>query len=303
MATYVGMDVHRAARIAAAAHGGQVLLSESTRILAERDLPGGVSLRDMGEHRLKDLPAAEHLYQLVVDGQPSDFPPIRSMARSVANLPAQLSSIIGREREVGEVRDLVERIRLVTVTGPGGTGKTRLAQEVARKVVAGDAADVAFVPLETLTDPDRIPMEVLRALGLDVAAARDPVDRLIEHLAARRTLLVLDNLEQIPQAGAVVRSILDRAATASILVSSQAPLHVAGEQEYALGPLDVATTAGGDEADRGASRRAPRSPCSSSEPAPCERTSSSTHRTPRPFARSAPGWPGCHWRSSSPAPR
>jgi predicted ATPase/class 3 adenylate cyclase len=246
---YVGMDVHRAARIAAAAHGGQVLLSESTRILAERDLPGGASLRDMGEHRLKDLPAAEHLYQLVVDGQPSDFPPIRSMARSVANLPAQLSSIIGREREVGEVRDLVARIRLVTVTGPGGTGKTRLVQEVARKVVADDAADVAFVPLDTLTDPDRIPTEVLRALGLDVAAARDPVDRLIEHLVARRTLLVLDNLEQIPEAGVLVRSILDRAPTASILVSSQAPLHVAGEQEYALGPLDVATTAGGDGAD------------------------------------------------------
>ena len=238
---YVGMDVHRAARIAAAGHGGQVLLSQSTRILVERSLPPGVALRDMGEHGLKDLPDPEHLYQLEIEDLPTDFPALRSLARVVANLPAQLSSIVGREADVAAVRALLERSRLVTVTGPGGTGKTRLTQEVAEEVVAGGSIDVAFVPLEVLTEADLIPVEIIRALHLDVAAARDPMERLVEHLAGRRTLLVLDNLEQLPGAGMVVKSLLDRVSELSALVSSQAALHVAGEQEYPLDPLVAPT--------------------------------------------------------------
>ena len=245
---YVGMDVHRAARIAAAGHGGQVLLSQSTRILVERNLPPGSDLRDMGEHGLKDLPAPEHLYQLDIDGLPTEFPAIRSLARAVANLPAQLPSILGRETEVEAVRALLEASRLVTVTGPGGTGKTRLTQEVAQAVVAGGSSDVAFVPLEVLTEATLMPVEIIRALHLDIAAARDPLERLVEHLAGRRTLLVLDNLEQLPGAGMVVKSLLDRVSEVSVLVSSQAALHVAGEQEYALGPL-VAPP--GDSAKKG----------------------------------------------------
>ena len=185
---YVGMDVHRAARIAAAGHGGQVLLSQSTEILAERSLPAGVSLRDMGEHRLKDLPAPEHLYQLVIEGQSRDFPPLRSLARTVVNLPGQLASIVGREDDLTKVRDLLGRSRLVTVSGPGGTGKTRLVQEIAREIVADDPTNVVFVPLDALTDANLIPIEILRALRLDIAAARDPIDRLVEHLAERATL-------------------------------------------------------------------------------------------------------------------
>ena len=240
---YVGMDVHRAARIAAAGHGGQVLLSQSTCVLVERGLPAGVSLRDLGEHRLRDLPIEEHVYQVVIDGQPSEFPPIRSLARTVANLPAQLSTIVGRDTEVRAVSELLERSRLVTVTGAGGTGKTRLVQEVARAAVANGATDVTFVPLEALTDADLIPPEILRALRLDIAAARDPLDRLVEHLGDRRGLLVLDNLEQLPGVGPVVRSLLDRAPGLSVLTSSQAALHVAGEQEYSLDPLPVPPTA------------------------------------------------------------
>lgn len=234
---YVGIDVHRAARIAAAGHGGQVLLSESTRILVERALPAGVAIRDMGEHRLKDLPTAEHLYQLVIDGQPADFPPIRSLAPSVRNLPAQLPTIVGRERDLDAVADLLQRSPIVTVTGPGGTGKTRLVQEVARAVVGSGPIDVVFVPLAALTDATLIPVEILRALGMDVAAARDPVERLVEALQARQTRLVLDNLEQLAAAGPVVRNLLDRVPNLSVLVASQAALHVAGEQEYALQPL------------------------------------------------------------------
>jgi len=240
---YVGMDVHRAARIAAAGHGGQVLLSESTRILVERGLPAGVALRDLGEHRLKDLSAPEHLYQLVVTGLPSEFPPLRSLARTVANLPAQLPSIIGRDADIAAVRELLDRSRLVTVTGPGGTGKTRLVQEVARSIAAGDPTDVVFVPLDALTEADQIPIEIVRALRLDAAAARDPLERLEEHLAQRRTLLVLDNLEQLSGAALTVRMLLDRVEQLSVLVASQAALHVAGEQELELRPLAVAQEA------------------------------------------------------------
>ena len=234
---YVGIDVHRAARIANAAHGGQVLLSESTRILVERSLPAGVQLRDMGEHRLKDLPAPEHLSQLVIAGLPSEFPPLRSLAPSVRNLPAQLATIVGREQDVVAVTELLERAPVVTVTGPGGTGKTRLVQEVARNVVGGGPIDVVFVPLAALTDVDLIPIEILRALGMDVVSARDPMERLAEALSARRTRLVLDNLEQLAGAGPVIRSLMDRVPGLSVLAASQAALHVAGEQEYALLPL------------------------------------------------------------------
>jgi predicted ATPase/class 3 adenylate cyclase len=239
---YVGMDVHRAARIAAAGHGGQVLVSESTRILAERGLPSGLTLRDLGEHRLKDLPAPEHLYQLHIDGQRADFPPIRSLARTVANLPAALTTIVGRDEDVDAVLALLREGRLITVTGPGGTGKTRLVQEVARAVAGADGpdgADVVFVPLEALTDAGLITVEILRALRLDIAAAREPLDRLADHVAARKTLLVLDNLEHLDGAGLVVRSLLDRAPTLAVLASSQAALHVGGEQEYGLGALPL----------------------------------------------------------------
>jgi len=254
---YVGMDVHRAARIAAAGHGGQVLISESTRILAERGLPSDLTLRDLGEHRLKDLPRPEHLYQLVIEGQPDAFPPIRSMARTVANLPAQLTTIIGRDADVEAVEELLGEARLVTVTGPGGTGKTRLVQEVAQAVAGRDSTDVAFVPLDALTDADLIPVEVLRALRLDVAAAREPIDRLAEHLSARKTLLVLDNLEQLAGAGAIVRSLLDRAPTLAILSSSQAALHVGGEHEYALGTLPLLDGPPGGTRDLGEVRDNP----------------------------------------------
>jgi predicted ATPase/class 3 adenylate cyclase len=236
---YVGLDVHRAARIAAAGHGGQILVSASTRALVERSLPDGVTLRDLGEHRLKDLPEPERLSQVVIQGQQDAFPALKSLQRRVQGLPAQLAEIVGRERDIASVVDLVQGSQLVTVTGAGGTGKTRLVQEVALRIAAGGERDAVFVPLEVLRDASLIPIETLRALHLDIAAARDPFDRLIEHLANRPTLLILDNLEQLIGAGPVVRRLLDAAPELRVLASSQAALHVAAEQEYALAPLPV----------------------------------------------------------------
>jgi len=132
---YVGIDIHRVARIAAAAHGGQVLLSQSTCDLVENDLPDGVTLRDLGQHRLKDLRRPRHLYQLVIAGLPSDFPPLMSLELSPNNLPVQLTSFIGRSREMGEVKRLLSNGRLLTLTGPGGSGKTRLALQAAAESI------------------------------------------------------------------------------------------------------------------------------------------------------------------------
>ena len=128
---YVGMDVHRAARIGAAAHGGQVIVSAATRGLVEHSLPAETTLRDLGEHRLKDIPHLEHLFDLVVAGLPADYPPPRTLDARPNNLPAQLTSFIGREEQIAEIRQLFDRTRLLTLTGPGGAGKTRLALQSA----------------------------------------------------------------------------------------------------------------------------------------------------------------------------
>jgi len=128
---YIGIDVNTAARIAVAAHGGQVLLSEATRALVQHDLPDGVALRDLGEHRLKDIAHSERLADFVIDGLPSDFPPIRSLGVRPSNLPLQLTSFVGRAHEIARAVQLLADHRLVTLTGPGGSGKTRLALEVA----------------------------------------------------------------------------------------------------------------------------------------------------------------------------
>jgi class 3 adenylate cyclase len=128
---YIGLDVHRAARLSAAGHGGQVLLSQTTRDLVEHELPAGVELRDLGEHRLRDLPHPERVFQLTIAGLPAEFPPLRTLAAGPNNLPTQLTSFIGREREMAEVKRLLAATRLLTLTGAGGAGKTRLALQVA----------------------------------------------------------------------------------------------------------------------------------------------------------------------------
>src|SRR5919109_4550961 len=149
---YVGLDVHRAARIADAAHGGQVLISDITARLVEAALPSGVRVRPLGDHRLKDLAHPEHLHQLEIEGLPSEFPPPRSIEARPSNLPAELTSFVGRNAEIAEVERLLKRARLVTLTGTGGSGKTRLAIRVASRLLGSFTDGVCFVDLSSIED-------------------------------------------------------------------------------------------------------------------------------------------------------
>ncbi len=232
---YVGLDVHRAARIAAAAHGGQVLLSAAARALVAHALPVGVTLRDLGEHRLKDLTEPVALYQLEIVGLPADFPPLRALGRG--NLPEQLTSFVGREREIGEVTDLLRHSRLLTLTGPGGTGKTRLSLEVARLAEGGFADGAWFVPLDTVTDPALVLPAIGRALGVREEGGRPMGDALVDTIRERHMLLVLDNLEQVVAAAPAIASLLSGAPAPRVLCSSREALRVTGEQEYPVPPL------------------------------------------------------------------
>src|SRR5438105_463292 len=157
---YLGLDVHRAARVASAAHGGQVLVSETTRALVDHVLPSSLTLKDLGLHRLKDLARPERLYQLNIDGLPGEFPALRTLEATPNNLPTQMTSFIGRDDQVREGRELLSRTRLLTLTGPGGTGKTRLSLQIAADVMDQFPDGVYFVPLAAVQDPELVPSAV-----------------------------------------------------------------------------------------------------------------------------------------------
>jgi predicted ATPase/class 3 adenylate cyclase len=233
---YAGVDVHRAARIMGAGHGGQILISASTRALLRHELPSGVSLLDLGEHRLKDLPEAEALAQVCVAGLSSDFPPLSSLDAVHGNLPPQATTFIGREEDVTRVRELLRANRLVTLTGPGGTGKTRLSLQVAAEEMPAFADGVYFAPLAPIREPELVLPWIGKAIGLADAGPR-PVQRIAEHLAGKRVLLVLDNVEQVIQIAPDVGLLLQSAEGLSILATSRSALHVYGEQEYPVPPL------------------------------------------------------------------
>jgi predicted ATPase/class 3 adenylate cyclase len=235
--TYSGLEVHRAARIAAAGHGGQVIVSDATRVLLGAGLPAGIGFRDLGTHRLKDLPDAEHLQQLVIEGLPRDFPPIRTVEATPNNLPVQLTSFLGRQREIAEVSALLEHNRLLTLTGPGGTGKTRLSLAVASRVMERFPDGVFFVPLAPLHEVELVAPTIAHELGLGDRGGREPEERIIDLIGSKRMLLVLDNFEQIVPAAPLVNTLLRRAPNLSVLVSSRESLHLYGEQEYPVPPL------------------------------------------------------------------
>ncbi len=236
---YLGVDVNRAARIAAAGHGGQVLLSDSTRALVESALPQDVHLRDLGLHRLKDLRGTEHLSQLVIAGLSDEFPPLRTVDASPTNLVAPDNALIGRDVELAELSALLAGSRLVTLTGPGGIGKTRLSLEVGRQALGRFSHGVFLVPLETFVDTSNAAVAIGQAIGARPADQREPEEALFEYLADREMLLILDNLEQLAGAGAFVARLLGRAAGVRAIVTSRIPLHLSAEQEYPVSPLAV----------------------------------------------------------------
>jgi predicted ATPase/class 3 adenylate cyclase len=235
---YIGLDVHHAARVAASAHGGQVVLSEATHSLVEGSLPAGLSTRELGMHRLKDLSRSEKLFQLLIDGAPDEFPPLRTLEATPNNLPTQITSFIGREKDVEEVKQLLRRTRVLTLTGPGGIGKTRLSLQVAADLITDFPGGVYFVPLSALRDPDLIAPAVAQSLGIPVSGNRAPEDVVNEHLKERRVLLVLDNFEQLlPDGAPVVSRLLQASPELRVMTSSRAGLKIYGEQELAVEPL------------------------------------------------------------------
>jgi predicted ATPase/class 3 adenylate cyclase/uncharacterized protein HemY len=243
---YFGPALNRVARLLEACHGGQVLLSGAAQELAREGLPADVALRDLGEHRLRDLTRPERVFQLVVRGLPGDFPPIRTLETSPNNLPLQPTPLIGREREVRECSDLLRRadVWLLTLTGPAGTGKTRVALQVAAELAEEFSGGVFFVPLDTVTDPALVASAIARTLGLREAQGHTMLSGLKDYLRDRQLLLVLDNFEQVVEAGPVVAELLEAAPELKVLVTSRTPLHLTVEHEYHVPPLSVPTHAG-----------------------------------------------------------
>jgi predicted ATPase/class 3 adenylate cyclase len=236
---YVGLDVHRAARIAAAAHGGQVLLSRATGDLVAAALPTGAALRDLGAHRLKDIEAIEHLHQLVLDGVAADFPPLRSQSARFHVLPTERSTFVGREHEIARAEGLLARSRHVTLTGPGGTGKSRLALAIARSFAHRCRDGVAFVALASVADHRLVAPTIRQALGYAEDPGRDAVRTLVDQLQALELLLVLDNFEHVLPAATDVARLLDGTLQLRLLVTSRAALHLDGEQEYPVPSLGL----------------------------------------------------------------
>jgi predicted ATPase/class 3 adenylate cyclase len=238
--TYVGMDVHRAARVCAAGHGGQVLLTHATYALLGAVLRDSVQLLDLGEHRLKDLTRPERLYQATAAGLPSDFPPLRSLDVLPNNLPIQLTSFIGREQEVRELSSRLRTARLLTLTGAGGIGKTRLAIQVAAEVLAGFRDGVWLVELASIADPALVPPAVAAILGVREQLGRPLADTLSDYLRPRAALLVLDNCEHLVDACAqLAQTLLVVCPHVKIVATSREALGVPGESVRPVPPLSL----------------------------------------------------------------
>lgn len=239
---YVGLDVHRAARIASAGHGGQILLSQTTVDLARDSLPAGATLRDLGEHRLKDLLRPEPMYQLVLPGLPDAFPPLKTLDRLPNNLPIEPTPLLGRERELADLRDLVLQpaVRLVSLLGPGGAGKTSLALQLAADLAEHFPDGVYFIALAPVSDAAFVLPTLTQTLGVREVAGESLAETLRAFVREKRLLLILGNLEQIlAPTATLVTDLLRAGSQLKLLATSRSPLRVRGEREYAVPPLGM----------------------------------------------------------------
>jgi predicted ATPase/class 3 adenylate cyclase len=238
---YFGPVMNRTARIMAAGHGGQVLLSASTAALVDDNLPGGATLRDLGTHRLKDLTLPEHLYQLVLDDIASDFPPPVTLDAKPHNLPLQATEFLGRENELTAIGVMLESpsTRLLTISGPGGAGKTRLGLQVAAEQLDNFRDGVFFADLSAERDPDAAYEAIVRALELPTASGGDALQILKSRLRDRQMLLLLDNFEQVTAAAVGLSELLQHAPELRIIVTSRETLRVRAEHVFPVPPLSL----------------------------------------------------------------
>src|SRR6266508_3498027 len=241
---YVGLDVHKGARIAAVGHGGQVLLSQTTRALVDADV------RDLGVHRLKDLSAPERIYQLEVDGLPCDFPLLKTIEAGMKNLPAPRTSFVGRATELDEIDRLLgdPDCRLLTLVGPGGAGKTRLALEAAARRIERYPHGVHFVPLVSVASPEFLAPAVAESIQFAVDGAHSGFsaqEQLLDYLGERSTLLVLDNFEHLVEGSALLSDVVERAPQVDLLATSRERLNVQSEWVFDVEGLGLAENGNG----------------------------------------------------------
>jgi predicted ATPase/class 3 adenylate cyclase len=235
---YVGIDVNRAARISETGHGGQVVVSAATHLLGEAGLPDGVAWDDLGDFHLKDLDEPEHLFQLVIEGLETDFPPLRKLEAGPTNLPTSASGFVGRERERAEVESLLAESRLVTITGVAGAGKSRLALEVATAARRQFPDGVWLVELASVTSNDLIAQSVAHAMGLQESPGRPAEEVLVDYLREGRRLLIFDNCEYLIEgAGDLATRLIAATSDLKILATSRQVLGTSGETRYPCPPL------------------------------------------------------------------
>ena len=230
---YLGyLTLTRVQRVMSVAHGSQILLSSTAAELVHNELPEGIFLLDMREHRLKGLQKPERLWQVGVPGLPHEFPPLQSFSSIPNNLPVQLTSFIGREKEIATLKETLSNHRLITLTGPGGVGKTRLSIEAASELVNDFRNGVWFVDLAHVTDPALVAVTIARVLGVPEMPGRKMIDILKDYLRDKELLLVLDNFEQVVEASALAKELLVAAPEMKVMITSRTLLRVAGEHEY-----------------------------------------------------------------------